>query len=87
MPLHEARPHCKQRARSTSSAGEVVTDWKAYEECMADLGWVKQLPPGSGGSAPMGGGGPSARSRAARLGSASAARADRTAANLKRVSP
>ncbi len=59
MPLHEARAHCKQHNRSTSSEGEVVTDWQAYEVCMADLGWVKQLPSGSGGSAPMGGGGPS----------------------------
>ena len=59
MPLHEARADCKQRNRSTSSEGEVVTDWQAYEVCMADLGWVKQLPSGSSGSAPMGGGGPS----------------------------
>ncbi len=59
MPLHEARPHCKEHNRSVSDDGTVVTNWNAYERCMADLGWVKQSTPGSAGSGPTGGSGPS----------------------------
>ena len=55
MPLHEARPHCKEHNRSVSDDGTVVTNWSAYERCMADLGWVKQSIPSSAGSGTTGG--------------------------------
>ena len=56
-PLHEARPHCKERTRSSDGA----INWGAYEICMADLGWVKQPAGGVAepGSVRGGGGGPS----------------------------
>ena len=57
MPLHEARPHCKQRSSTVSEDGNAKVDWSAYERCMADLGWVKQPLDGSGGAPlPTGGG-------------------------------
>ena len=52
-PLHEARPHCKEGTRSSDG----TVDWGAYEDCMADLGWVKQTAGGGGGPGPVGGGG------------------------------
>jgi hypothetical protein len=55
MPLPEARVHCKAKNRSVSDDGTAVTNWAAYEQCMADLGWVKQSTPGSAVSAPSGG--------------------------------
>ena len=55
LPLYEARPHCKERTRSSDGA----INWRAYDICMADLGWVKQPDGGSAGSGPAGGGGPS----------------------------
>jgi hypothetical protein len=59
MPLHEARPHCKEKAHTVADDGSVDTDWKAYERCMEDLGWVKQVPASSGGMGPGVGGQPS----------------------------
>ena len=56
-PLHEARGHCKEKAGTVPSGAE--TDWRAYERCMADLGWVKQSSPGSAGPGPTGGSQPS----------------------------
>jgi hypothetical protein len=53
LPLYEARPQCKEETRSKE--GEI--DWPAYEECMAKLGWVKQVSPSGGGTSPSGGGG------------------------------
>jgi hypothetical protein len=59
MPLHEARPHCKQQSSSVVADGNSKVDWRAYERCMADLGWVKR-PPDRSGDAPLptGGGSP-----------------------------
>jgi hypothetical protein len=52
-PLYEARPHCKEETRSSDG----TVDWNAYEECMEELGWVKQTAPmGGGQSAPSMGG-------------------------------
>ena len=57
MPLHEARPHCRQQSSTVAADGNAKIDWRAYERCMADLGWVKQSPAGSGGAPlPTGGG-------------------------------
>ena len=57
MPLHEARPHCKQQSSTVSDDGNAKVDWRAYERCMADLGWVKQPLDRSGGAPlPAGGG-------------------------------
>jgi hypothetical protein len=59
MPLHEARPHCKQQSSSVAADGNSKVDWRAYERCMADLGWVKQPIGGSDGARlPTGGGSP-----------------------------
>jgi hypothetical protein len=59
MPLHEARPHCKQQTTGVSAGGEATVDWRAYQRCMADLGWVKP-PSDSPAGAPLPtGGGPS----------------------------
>ena len=58
-PLHEARAHCKAEARLVAEDGSVDTNWNAYEVCMAELGWVKQLTPSGAGSGPTGGGSPS----------------------------
>ncbi len=56
-PLYEARPHCKERTRLSDGA----INWRAYEICMAELGWVKQPAGGTAasGSVRGGGGGPS----------------------------
>lgn len=59
MPLHEARPQCKQKSSSASAGGEAVVDWRAYERCMSDLGWVKPPSDGSAGAPLPTGGGPS----------------------------
>ena len=55
-PLYEARPQCKEKTRSSDGA----INWRAYESCMADLGWVKQTAAGGAGPGPArgGGGGP-----------------------------
>ena len=55
LSLHEARPHCKERTRSSDGA----INWRAYDICMADLGWVKQPDGGTAGAGPAAGGGPS----------------------------
>jgi hypothetical protein len=57
-PLYEARRHCKVEASDVDDAGAAVTNWRTYEACMADLGWVKQSNAGAGaGPGPTGGGG------------------------------
>jgi hypothetical protein len=57
MPLFEARSHCKQKSSTVSDGGSAAVDWRAYERCMADLGWVKQsLDSSAGAPAPTGGG-------------------------------
>jgi hypothetical protein len=57
MPLPEARAHCKQRSSTASAYGNAKVDWREYEGCMADLGWVKQQSGSSSGAPPPTGGG------------------------------
>jgi len=57
MPLHEARAHCRQQSGGASDDGDAKVDWRAYERCMADLGWVKPPPVSSAGAPPPSGGG------------------------------
>ncbi len=55
-PLHEARAHCKAEARTVADNGSVDTNWRAYDVCMAGLGWVKQSISSGAGPGPTGGG-------------------------------
>ena len=57
VPLYQARKECKEKVGEQAADGSVEIDWRRYDACMADLGWVKPARAPSAPPSPAGGGG------------------------------